>query len=114
MASMAGAGCSRRHGGGIAGVLRYPVVQEPGTMDPARIQDVYTSELLQNVYEGLVVTDAKSQVVPCLAERWEISPDGRTYTFHLRSAKFHAPIGRDVTADDVRYSLERALTASPA
>ena len=85
-------------------------------MDPGRLQDVYTSELLQNVYEGLVTTDAKSQVVPLLAERWEISPDGRTYTFHLRAARFHQPIGRQVTAEDVRYSLTHSLlpaTKSP-
>ncbi len=86
-------------------------------MDPARLQDVYTSELLQNVYEGLVTFDAQNRVVPQLAERWQVSPDGRTYTFHLRTlARFHRPIRRAITAEDVKYSLERALwpeTRSP-
>src|SRR5471032_1892860 len=56
-----------------------------------------------------------TELEPCLAEKWDISPDGKTYTFHLRTGvKFHN--GREFVADDVKYSLERALspkTASP-
>lgn len=79
-------------------------------MDPARIQDVYTSELLQNIYEGLITIDEKLRVVPALAESWETSPDRKTYTFHLRkNARFHKPFDRPATAADVKYSLERAL-----
>src|SRR5262249_20994495 len=47
-------GCSRHGSTSASAVLRYPIIQEPSTMDPTRIQDVYTNELLQNVYEGLV------------------------------------------------------------
>jgi oligopeptide transport system substrate-binding protein len=65
----------------------------------------------KRVFSGLVSFDPQLNLTPDLAERWEVSNDGLTYTFHLRTnAKFHN--GRAVTAQDVVYSLERA--ASPA
>lgn len=88
--------------------LRYPIVVDPADLDPARLNDIYPSEMLQNVYEGLVTFDAQSRIVPAIAEKWEISPGGDTYTFHLRSnAKFHN--GRAINAADLKYSFERAL-----
>ncbi len=63
------------------------------------------------VFSGLVSFDPNLNLVPELAESWEISPDGTVYTFHLRrNARFHD--GRPVTARDVVYSWERA--ADPA
>lgn len=54
-----------------------------------------------------------AQLRPELAERWEIAPDGSTVTFHLRrDAKFHD--GSPVTAEDVRWSIERALNVKAA
>lgn len=89
-------------------VYRYPLRFEPVTLDPACLNETPTQELLQNVFEGLVFFDADNRVAPRLAERWEISPDGRTYTFHLRdNARFQN--GRPLTSADVKYSLERAL-----
>jgi oligopeptide transport system substrate-binding protein len=65
----------------------------------------------KRVFSGLVSFDPNLNLTPDLAERWEISADGRVYTFYLRqNAKFHD--GRPVTAQDVVYSWERA--ASPA
>jgi oligopeptide transport system substrate-binding protein len=65
----------------------------------------------KRIFSGLVSFDPQLNLTPDLAERWEISADGMTYTFHLRAnAKFHN--GRAVTAQDVIYSWERA--ASPA
>jgi oligopeptide transport system substrate-binding protein len=62
------------------------------------------------VFSGLVSLDPKLNLTPDLAESWEVSADGMTYTFHLReNAKFHN--GKPVTAQDVIYSWERA--ASP-
>jgi oligopeptide transport system substrate-binding protein len=62
------------------------------------------------VFSGLVSFDTKLNLTPDLAESWDVSADGMTYTFHLRkNAKFHD--GRPVTAQDVIYSWERA--ASP-
>jgi peptide/nickel transport system substrate-binding protein len=69
---------------------------------------------LDLLYNRLVRLDENMQVVPDLAESWEI-PNNLTYIFHLRKGvKFHN--GREMTADDVKYSLERVLdpaTASP-
>jgi len=63
------------------------------------------------VFSGLVSFDPHLNLTPDLAEKWEVSPDGMTYTFHLRqNSKFHN--GKPVTAQDVIYSWERA--ASPA
>jgi len=63
------------------------------------------------VFSGLVAFDPYLNLTPDLAERWDVSPDGTIYTFHLReNARFHD--GRPVTAQDVVYSWERAL--SPA
>ncbi len=65
----------------------------------------------KRAFSGLVSFDPQLNLTPDLAERWEVSADGTTYTFYLRpNAKFHD--GRAVTADDVLYSLERS--ASPA
>lgn len=62
------------------------------------------------IFSGLVSFDPKLNLIPDLAENWDVSADGTVYTFHLRqNAKFHN--GRAVTAQDVIYSWERA--ASP-
>jgi oligopeptide transport system substrate-binding protein len=101
--------CSRHAGRPHpANTLREPMILEPATFDPARVTEGGTGGMLQNIYEGLVDFDKDNQIVPILAEKWEISPNGRTYTFHLRStARFHN--GRTLSAADVKYSLERAL-----
>lgn len=116
-AALAGCGSSEpRPSSAAAGpVLRVPQMAEPTTLDPAQVQDGPTIELLMHVYDGLVQWNTKNELVPALAERWETSKDGKTYTFHLRSgAKFHT--GRALTAQDFVYSLTRSLdpkTASP-
>jgi ABC-type transport system substrate-binding protein len=101
----------------VENVLRYAHRTAEVIFDGARVADIFNFELFQNVYEGLVTTDNNSQVIPALAERYDVSDGGDTYTFHLRSgAKFHAPYAREVMASDVKYSLERALwpeTQSP-
>lgn len=58
--------------------------------------------------EGLVDLDKHANLVPGLAESWEITPDGRVYTFHLRrGVKFHS--GDELTAEDVKASFEHAM-----
>ena len=78
------------------------------TMDPAYIGKPSDHMLAMNVFSGLVRLKAGTlQVEPDLATRWELSPDGRTYTFHLRrDAKFHKGYG-PVTARDVKFSFDR-------
>lgn len=80
---------------------------EPRRLDPAFIKDYYEGVVSGFIYDGLVQFDKGSVVRPALAESWEISPDGREYTFHLREAKFSD--GRPVTSADVRYSFTRVL-----
>jgi len=96
--------------GGSAGdqVLRVAQTAEPTTLDPAKVPDGPTIELLMQVFEGLVQWTPENKLAPALAEKWDVSADGKTYTFHLRKdAKFHN--GRAVTADDFVYSLTRSL-----
>ncbi|MBS1721757.1 MAG: ABC transporter substrate-binding protein [Armatimonadetes bacterium] len=98
----------------VAGVFRYPIPTTPTTMDPHTVQDGDTIDALQQVYEGLVGWSTESRPTGYLAEKWEASPDGKTYTFHLKKATFHN--GRAVTADDVKWSFERSANpklASP-
>ncbi len=89
--------------------------QDPPTLDPHLTTDNISGGLVNEVFGGLVTLDLDLNVVPDLAESWDISPDGRVYTFHLRpDAKFHD--GKPVTARDVRWSLERVAdptTQSP-
>lgn len=79
---------------------------EPYDADPATTESS-AAGLMGYIFSGLVALNTDLQVVPDLAESWEISPDGRTYTFHLHpEATFHD--GRPVTAADFKYSWERA------
>ncbi|MEP0804829.1 MAG: ABC transporter substrate-binding protein [Chloroflexota bacterium] len=83
---------------------------EPETLDPALGYDTASNEMILNIYEPLVFYDGvhTDRFVPLLAERWEVSEDGRVYTFKIRSGvKFHE--GQDLTAEDVAYSFQRGL-----
>ena len=65
------------------------------------------------LFEGLTAHDSRTlAVVPGLAKSWDISPDGMTYTFHLRDAKWSD--GKEITASDVVYSVERVLRPETA
>ncbi|HEU4599448.1 MAG TPA: ABC transporter substrate-binding protein [Solirubrobacterales bacterium] len=89
------------------GSLVYARQAETVTLDPYNVLgngDIFTDEM---IYQGLVRNDPKgeAEVVPGLADRWEVSSDGKTYTFHLRpGVKFSD--GTPVTAEDVQFSLE--------
>ncbi len=80
---------------------------DPPTLDPALTSDVESATYIVEIYSGLVSFNKDLKIVPDLAEKWDVSNDGKTYTFTIRqNAKFHD--GRPVTAQDVQYSLERA------
>ncbi|RIK24649.1 MAG: peptide ABC transporter substrate-binding protein [Chloroflexi bacterium] len=92
-------------------VLRLPggsgMGGDPPTLDPANTSDVESATYIVEIFSGLVGFNKDLKIVPDLAEKWDVSNDGKTYTFTLRQdAKFHD--GRPVTAQDVKYSLERA------
>ena len=91
------------------GVFRYPLFQPIYTLDPAQAIFSVDVMLIQQLYDGLTAFDEHLSIVPALAKFWEISPDGKTYTFELRDdARFHN--GRKVTAEDCVFSFERLLT----
>jgi peptide/nickel transport system substrate-binding protein len=89
-------------------VVTINAVQIVGSIDPAKISD-YTDYMASvNLYDGLANVDGKGNLVPELAESWDVSLDATSVTFHLRKdAKFQD--GSPVTADDVVYSIERLL-----
>jgi peptide/nickel transport system substrate-binding protein/oligopeptide transport system substrate-binding protein len=83
-------------------------VEGPDSLDPALSRDLGSAFLVRQVFRGLTAFDHDLQPVPELAERIEISPDGRDYTFSLRpEATFQS--GRPISAQDVVVSLTRAL-----
>ena len=81
---------------------------DPRSLDPALSTDVPTGRAVGYVFDGLTRFTPLAQVEPALAERWDVTPDGKTYTFHLRSnVTFHD--GTTFGARDVVSSWERAL-----
>lgn len=89
---------------------------EPESLDPAKIQGVPEHRLFESLFEGLVAYDPQTaDGIPGVAESWEISEDGKTYTFKLRENAVWSD-GEPITANDVVYSWLRELapeTASP-
>jgi len=80
---------------------------DPWTLDPAVSGEMTSHEYIMQLFSGLVCLDDNLEPAPDIAQRWEVSDDGKTYTFYLRhDVKFHN--GREVKAEDFRYSLERA------
>ncbi|HET6971922.1 MAG TPA: ABC transporter substrate-binding protein [Phenylobacterium sp.] len=76
--------------------------------NPGVRRDENTDMLLQHVVEGLVAYREDTSIGPLLAQRWDVSPDGRTYTFHLRpDVVFHN--GAPMTSAEVVWSLRRYL-----
>ena len=89
-------------------VLRMARNQEPGVFIPWLIDDNTALFTMANVYDGLLrVTKDGAGVEPALATSWDTSPDGLTWTFHLRpGVKFSD--GTPLTANDVKVSLDLA------
>ncbi len=86
------------------------------SLDPVGINDVVSHHVAHQIYDLLVDLDTNLQLKPMLAKTWEISPDGITYTFHLRNdVTFHdnpcfpGGKGRKFIASDVEYSFKRIL-----
>jgi peptide/nickel transport system substrate-binding protein len=81
----------------------------PTFIDPAVGNDFSSSTSLANIYDTLIFPNAEGGLDPWLAESWDVSGDGLTYTFHLRQGvKFHD--GSELLASDVVYSYERLQT----
>ena len=114
------AGCSKGNftaapkGGGDT--LVYPLQAKNTTLDPGKVNDLYMAEVLQNVVEPLVTYSERNEIVPCLAESWDLKDGGRTYVFHLRKG-VRFTNGRPLVASDFKGCWERVLAreyASPS
>ena len=93
-----------KYGGSVV----VAVSSDPGGLNPAVTTQGGVHLICGSIFSGLVAHDFNLNPVPDLAERWEVSPDGRTYTFHLApAAVFHD--GAPVTSEDVRFTFEQLL-----
>lgn len=87
--------------------LRMSMEGDPQTLDPRRVRDLSTVTVMHMFYEGLMRTQADGLTVPALAESFTVSPDQKTYTFHLRSSVWSN--GEPVTAKDFEYTWKSLL-----
>jgi peptide/nickel transport system substrate-binding protein/oligopeptide transport system substrate-binding protein len=93
----------------FGGTYRRSLANNPATLDPGFVSDIYSRAVVGQIFEGLVQFDAHLNPTPAIAEYWEASRDGRLWTFTLRrGVQFHH--GREVTAQDFVYSFTRLLT----
>lgn len=89
-------------------VVTMNTVQIFGTIDPAKISDYTDYMAAVNLYDGLVTVDGAGNLVPQIAESWEISDDASVVTFKLNPAATFTD-GSPIEASDVVYSFERLL-----
>ncbi len=102
------AGCDRRHEGAVSVAV---IGETPKIVDPtARGLSQGEAVLLNNVAQGLVRFDARGQVEPGLAERWNVSDDGLSYIFRLASAEWSG--GGKITARQVARILRQSIGAN--
>lgn len=100
--------------------LRVPLPRALRSMDPVEGIDVAASNVIRQIYEGLVEYDpATLDIIPRLARSWCASADGLTWTLDLQPGVrftddpcFPGGRGREAVAEDVRYSIERGLLIS--
>ena len=99
-------------GGAEAMELRFGQINPKAPLDRTVGTYIQTGQITEWVYEGMYrINPETGELEPCLAESYDVSEDGLTYTFHLREGvKFHD--GTDFTSADVKYSFERLLTPS--
>ena len=87
------------------------------SMDPGEVFEISAGEIMGNAYDRLIRFDVNdpSKLVPDIAKSWAVSADGKTYTFEIKPGLKFAS-GNTLTAEDVVYSLHRAvvLDKSPA
>jgi len=109
-----GGGGSSSTGGGSTGAAANQVMTigwgaEPPSLDPGLATDTTSSNVLLNIMDPLVRLDNENKAVPSLAESWDLSPDGKTVTYHLRKDGKWTN-GDPVTAKDFVYSWKRTLS----
>ena len=103
-----GEGDAGADAGASGPVLRAAIGGEPDQLDPSKTSSYFSFQVLENVYDTLVEPDENLEMQPALAESWETSEDGLTWTFALREGvTFHD--GSDFTAEDVVYTFDRII-----
>ncbi len=110
--------CKRRTEHKNFTVFRYNEMGDVTSLDPASARS-FENEVIDNqIYNGLIQLDDSLKIRPCIAKKWEISPDGKIYTFHLRQdvffhddSIFPGGKGRKVTASDFVHSFFRLFDA---
>ena len=93
------------------GTLRLASFTDVRTLDPAGSLDELAGEAIHLIFAGLVDYDHEANVVPDLADHWEVDDSGRTYRFTLRHGVLMQD-GTELTAEDVKRSVERSLHPS--
>ncbi|WP_309093025.1 peptide ABC transporter substrate-binding protein, partial [Phenylobacterium sp.] len=92
--------------------LEYGNNTEPATLDPQKSNLVDEASVIGDLMMGLTTDAPDGSPVPGMAERWETTPDGLTWTFHLREARWSD--GRPVTAQDFVFGLRRSVDPKTA
>jgi len=93
-------------------VLRRGNGAEPSSLDPHFTTGTWEDAIIGDMLVGLTTNDARGQPIPGSAESWETSPDGKTWTFHLRDHQWSD--GKPVTAGDFVYAWRRILDPKTA
>ncbi len=110
-ATVALTGCSGDKSAGSSGIVVGIPQDLEDSLDPHEAVAAGTKEILFNIYEGLLKADETGNLVPAVAKEYSVSVDGLTYSFILRDGvKFHN--GQNVTAEDVKYSIEKSAGMS--
>lgn len=109
-------------GGAVyGGELRFMSTEKVEKLFPLASEDVYEQRMNNQIFETLLKIDQNdSEVVPALAESYSVSKDAKTYTFQIRKGVFFhddpcfsGNDGRELTADDIKFSLELACSGLP-
>ena len=98
-------GCGGSDSGGNDGKLSVMLGSNVVSLDTANATDVNSFELIADCIDGLMQLDSNGKAVPAIAESFDVSADGKTYTFHLRDAKWAN--GEPVTAEDFVFAWRR-------
>lgn len=109
--SLLASGCARREPAADITIING---NEPESLDPHIVTGVSELRLVKSLFDGLIKLEPTNAApVPAVAASWEISPDGRVYTFHLRTNAVWST-GEPITSDDVMWSWFRALSPATA
>ena len=85
---------------------------EPTSLDPAKIDGTWETNIVGELIQGLIDRDAQNRPIPGIATSWSVSADGLTWTFHLRDARWSD--GEPVTAADFVYGIRRVMDPKTA